>query len=224
MAKAVKVLCDRCENKIVAGVSFCDHCSYPTRWATHEERTNWEVHQWKIADRSHAPRADAKQRNGRRWNPFGRKQEAKPTLTLVSAPAPAKAIAAEPVRDITIELDAPAAGGEHASLTVPTQVAQVASVAAPAKPAARPERTVSRPKPVERARPEAAPAKPEPVAKAQPARAPAPKLARGTIDDEPVTDTPATIMAMRLLNARVKELDERIQKLEAELDPSRRAT
>lgn len=202
MAKAVKVLCDRCENKIVAGVSFCDHCTYPTRWATHEERTTWEVNQWKTADRSHAPKAPAKtgSGNGRRWNPFGRKQETKPALTLVSAAAPAKS---EPAKDITIELEPVAMAG-----------ADSVAVAAPVAPAPRPERTIARPKQVVRPKPE-----PAPIAK----RAAAPKLPVGKADDEPVTDTPATIMAMRLLNARVKELDAKIQKLEAELRASRRS-
>lgn len=207
MAKAVKVLCDRCENKIVAGVSFCDHCSYPTRWATHEERTTWEVNQWKAADRSHKPKSNTKSdRNGRRWNPFGRKQDAKPALTLVPA-APAKT---EPTEHVTIELEPVAmAGAESVSVAAPAP-----SVSAPAAPAARPERTIARPKPVMRAKPE-----PAPIAK--PARAA--KLPAGKADDEPVTDTPATIMAMRLLNARVKELDAKIQKLQAELEASRRS-
>jgi len=202
MAKAVKVLCDRCENKIVAGVSFCDHCSHPTRWATHEERTTWEVDQWKIADRSHAPKSASKSdRNGRRWNPFGRKQEAKPALTLVAAAAPAAphAVAVEP--DVTIELE-------------PAPVAVAASPKPVAQPerTTRPERTLGLPKPV-RAKPEstkAAPAK----------RAPAPVLAPGKADDEPVSDTPATIMALRLLNARVAELDAKIRRLEQELETS----
>ena len=207
MAKAVKVLCDRCENKIIAGVSFCDHCTYPTRWATHEERTMWEVNQWKAADRSHTPKSTTKtDRSGRRWKPFGRKQDSKPALTLVSA-SPAKA---EPAKDITIELEPVAmAAAESGAATAPA-----ASVSAPAAPVARPERTIARPKPVMRAKPE-----PAPIAKP----APAPKLPAGKADDEPVTDTPATIMAMRLLNARVKELDAKIQKLQAELEASRRS-
>ncbi len=208
MAKAVKVLCDRCENKIVAGVSFCDHCSYPTRWATHEERATWEVDQWKTADRSHKPKSSSKSdRNGRRWNPFGRKQEPKPALTLVAAASPAapQAVATEP--DITIELE-PA--------PVVMAAADPASVAAPPKPIARPERTrpertLGLPKPV-RAKPQA---------KAAPAKTPpAPVLAPGKADDEAVSDTPATIMAMRLLNARVAELDAKIRRLEQELGTS----
>lgn len=209
MAKAVKVLCDRCENKIIAGVSFCDHCSYPTRWATHDERTMWEVNQWKKADRSHAPKAPAKSggNSGRRWNPFGRKQEAKPALTLVPDAAPAKAYPAE---DVTIELEPVAmAAAESVAVAAPAAPAPPVASVAPAR-----EWTITRPKPVTRPKPERVP-----IAKPSPAR----KLPTGKADDEAVTDTPATIMAMRLLNARVKELDAKIQNLEAELQASRRS-
>jgi hypothetical protein len=36
-----------CDKKIVAGVSLCEHCSRPTQWASHDERVDWEVAQWR---------------------------------------------------------------------------------------------------------------------------------------------------------------------------------
>jgi hypothetical protein len=55
----------------------------------------------------------------------------------------------------------------------------------------------------------------------QPASATAPAAKAPTIqpspaDAEPLRDTPATLMAMRLLNARVAELDAKVRRLEDE--------
>ena len=59
-----------------------------------------------------------------------------------------------------------------------------------------------------------------------PARKPAPapksdglvsRVERAMNDNEAVVDTPATVLAMRLLNQRVRELDEKVQRLEREL-------
>lgn len=174
MAKAVKVLCDRCEQKIVAGVSFCGHCGYPTRWASHEERTQWEVAQWKTADREKKDQPARSPSGLRRLvaRPFARKAAPEPEwhLSLVKAPVGVPA-APEPMPELIV-------AGEK---TPP-----------PVKPAAK--------------------AAPRP----QTSR-PAPKVATGPRDGEPITDEPATVLAVRLLNARVRELDERVQQLEREL-------
>jgi hypothetical protein len=187
MPKAVKVLCDRCESKIVAGSSFCASCGYPTRWATHEERTTWEVSQWKTADRSHPPKPAKHENGSRRWNPFARKPDAKPTLTVVKSELPAAPI--EPVA---------AAVAEPAPVVVAPEPPRISI---PAKPAATFERKPA-PKPVVRMKP-------------------APTVAPGPRDAEPLADTPATVMALRLLNARVAELDAKVQRLERELEGTR---
>lgn len=78
-------------------------------------------------------------------------------------------------------------------------------------------------KPVEPATPvlrsvEAAPVQeiaPKPKAVARPPRA--------KVDKEPLRDTPATVLAMRMLNARVAELDSTIQKLQHEIEMLRRS-
>jgi hypothetical protein len=35
-----------CDEKIVAGVSFCTKCGKPTEWATHDQRIEYELSQW----------------------------------------------------------------------------------------------------------------------------------------------------------------------------------
>lgn len=56
---------------------------------------------------------------------------------------------------------------------------------------------------------------PKPTAVARPARS--------KMDKEPLRDTPATVLAMRMLNARVAELDSTIQKLQHEIEMLRRS-
>jgi hypothetical protein len=167
MAKAMKVLCDRCEQKIVPGVSFCGRCGYPTKWASHEERTQWEVSQWKGADREQKQQSSRSQDALRRWGfrPFARRVAPEPEwhLSLVKAPS-----------------------GPPVSSPPP-----------PAAPPAPPR--VQEPEP------------------ARPAPKATPKVAPGPRDAEPIGDEPSTVLAMRMLNERVKQLDERIRQLEREL-------
>lgn len=50
MARVAKIICDSCgTTRIDAGKSFCGGCDRPTRWATHQERVDWEVRQWRKA-------------------------------------------------------------------------------------------------------------------------------------------------------------------------------
>ncbi|MGH2795850.1 MAG: hypothetical protein ACRDKG_16280 [Actinomycetota bacterium] len=199
MAKAAKILCDRCECKVVVGASFCGACGYPTRWATHEERTTWEVGQWKIADRSHAPKPPEK--TSRRW--FGRKAEPKPALSVVRSQGPTAASAAP----ITTPVEQP-----PTVVTTTEPVTAVTKAADPA-PARIPAKKGSRPTPIG----ERVAARPKSIVRPKQS----PDITPGPNDAEPLTDTPRTVMAMRLLNARVAELDAKIQRLERELDGSR---
>lgn len=186
MAKAVKTLCDRCESKIVVGVSFCDHCGWPTQWASHEERTSWEVRQWKTADRSMTEGNSKAGRGARKW-PFSRKAD-KPALSLVSAPEQ-KMPAAAPVAPEPVAAPAPTIVAEPKPIPIVKEPVRQRPARAPVSPIAR--RTT--------------------VAQGAPKVAPSPR------DAEPLRDTPATVLAMRLLAARVAELESRIRKLEDEL-------
>jgi hypothetical protein len=50
MARVQKIVCDSCGSlRIAAGSPFCGACGRPTVWATHQERTEWEVQQWRKA-------------------------------------------------------------------------------------------------------------------------------------------------------------------------------
>jgi hypothetical protein len=192
MAKAAKVLCDRCESRITVGVSFCDRCGCPTQWASHQERVSWELTQWQAADRTHAPGSPSKNGSARRWipRPFGRKDTAQRKLTLVP-PKPQQGV----------EVSAPTPS------TKPDPVPAVAAVPEPPTPDPKPATVRATVKPITRA---------------QPTKAAAPKIEprieKGPRDTEPLRDTPATVMAMRLLNARVAELDARVQRLERALE------
>jgi hypothetical protein len=46
---ARKILCVHCDAKLASGKAFCPNCERPTHWASLEERTEWELAQWKQA-------------------------------------------------------------------------------------------------------------------------------------------------------------------------------
>ena len=46
MPRLKKVPCAHCDSKLVPGTSFCTNCEQPTVWASHDERTTWELRQW----------------------------------------------------------------------------------------------------------------------------------------------------------------------------------
>lgn len=194
MAKAAKVICDRCEARITAGISFCDRCGCPTQWASHQERVSWELTQWQSADRAHAPGSPSKGNgSARRWipRPFGRKDTAQPKLTLVPPKPPQR-----------VEASAPKPATEPVSVP--------AVVVAPEPPKHQPE-----PKPA------TVRTAVKPIGRTQVAKTASkiePRIEKGPRDAEPLRDTPATVMAMRLLNARVAELDAKVQRLERALE------
>jgi ribosomal protein S27AE len=48
MSRAQRVLCDFCSNgRIDVGEAFCAECGSPTVWASHDDRVQWEVGQWR---------------------------------------------------------------------------------------------------------------------------------------------------------------------------------
>lgn len=53
MARNMKALCFFCDGKVAIGEPFCPNCDRPSDWATHEQRIEWEVRQWRSA--RHAP-------------------------------------------------------------------------------------------------------------------------------------------------------------------------
>jgi ribosomal protein L37E len=55
MSKKLRFFCTRCENKIEEGKSFCKSCGFPTTWASHDEKVEWELHQWEEARRKATP-------------------------------------------------------------------------------------------------------------------------------------------------------------------------
>jgi hypothetical protein len=223
MAKAAKILCDRCESRITAGDPFCGSCGHPTTWASHDERAAWEVARYreKVATApissiaSDAPRMRAASR-------------------VAVADRPKTSRERKPFGGLFGRRRAPAA--ETIVLPAPKRVEPPAEEAAPAAvlTMVRPEPILPAPKPV------VAPVAPKPVAAAPKPVAPKPvsprvrtarvapkaalksdglvsKVERAMNDNEALIDTPATVLAMRLLNQRVRELDEKVQRLEREL-------
>lgn len=50
MAKRINVpVCDRCETPFRSATAFCPGCGGPTAWASHDERVQWEVRQWRAS-------------------------------------------------------------------------------------------------------------------------------------------------------------------------------
>lgn len=48
MARAQRILCQSCPTgRIDIGSPFCGACGYPTAWASHDDRVQWEVSQWR---------------------------------------------------------------------------------------------------------------------------------------------------------------------------------
>ena len=47
--KANAPICERCETPIRSASSFCPGCGGPTQWASHDERVQWEVRQWRAS-------------------------------------------------------------------------------------------------------------------------------------------------------------------------------
>jgi len=54
MGRSSKIECMFCDKKFLAGASLCEHCGRPTQWASHDERVEWEVSQWRQT-RAEAP-------------------------------------------------------------------------------------------------------------------------------------------------------------------------
>jgi hypothetical protein len=177
MAKPARAACDRCENRIPAGEPFCGSCGYPSVWANHDERTAWEVAQY---------------RHKSEQAPIGLPYERpKPTVVL------------DPPRSARRGLFSRRAHSPSPLRTEQTPVLK--PVPAPdVAPAA-----VIEPSRVEAPRIESR--RVEAVAQKR-------TLKPSAMDDRPATDAPATIVAVRMLNARVAELDAKVQELQREVD------
>ena len=191
MAKAARFECDRCEQRLVGGAPFCKHCGYPTAWASHEDRTAWEVAQYR--------HKSANVPMGYAYAP------AKP-LAASSVDAKPRGIAKLFGRRQAVPAFPPTPAPKRVT---PPQLTVVPEAAA--EPKAEPkvaERAPARePRPASKPRP-AAPRAATPRAAAP---RPAPRAAASTADDS------AAVIAARLLNARVKELDAQVQQLRREL-------
>jgi len=48
MGKAAKIPCVYCNARLAEGVPFCSSCEQPTTWATNEQRTAYELRQWRM--------------------------------------------------------------------------------------------------------------------------------------------------------------------------------
>jgi hypothetical protein len=203
MAKAARTLCDRCESRIVVGEPFCGSCGHPTSWATLDERASWEVAQYREKSVSApirtpveaAPRLPAAAREDLANRP--RPSRDKKTLGLFSRR----------------RQSAPALVIPEAKRVEPAPRVEESPAPAAVLTMARPEPPRTPAKPAPRAR---AP-KVEREMPAKPKEPLAAKVEHAMDENERVVDTPATVLAMRMLNQRVRELDEKVKKLEREL-------
>jgi ribosomal protein L37E len=49
MGKKPRFFCTRCEQRVDERKSFCRSCGFPTAWASHDEKVEWELQQWEDA-------------------------------------------------------------------------------------------------------------------------------------------------------------------------------
>jgi hypothetical protein len=195
MAKPARAECGRCEHLVIAPDPFCGSCGYPSPWATHEERTAWEVAQYR------------------------RKSETDPIATPLDRPKPTIVIDKPKTRRLGLfgrKAHAPQLLKSEPKAKAPEPILK----AVPAQP----EPIVVAPEPIKAAAPKAAaPAKVVAAKPAAPARSlapakPAPRVSPRARDKEPAGDAPATVLAMRMLNARVAELDAQVQELQRQIE------
>jgi len=180
MAKAAKALCGRCEHRVIVGDPFCGRCGYPSAWATHDERTAWEVAQYRHKSAS---------------VPIGVPFERLKPTVVIDRPKPSRRIGLFARKSHAPQLLTPEPSSE--------KVAEPILKAVPAQP----EPIAAKPAPA------AKPALSKPAASK-----PAPRVKARANDSKPASDTPATVLAMRMLNARVAELDAKVQELQRQID------
>lgn len=237
MAKAAKTTCDRCESRITVGNPFCGSCGYPTTWASHDERAAWEVAQYrektmsapisKIAD--DAPRTRAATRVDVVERPkaprerkilgslFGRRRAHTTTISLPE-PKRVEPPTAEPASAPVLTMVRPEP--EPVVKPEPKPVAAAPAIAPKPVVAPKPVAPVA-PRPTSRVRAPKAERTMAAKAPASKADGLVSKVERAMNDNEALIDTPATVLAMRLLNQRVRELDEKVQRLERELEAAK---
>ena len=163
MARKLRHGCSRCEQKIVEGHAFCKSCGYPTQWASHDEKVEWELQQYEEA-RVNGAHAD-----------FDRLQAAPPPVIRRSARRVTPTGPSEPEPVISVRDFREQRAGDVAVVRTP-----------------EPRRHQREAKPL--------PPVPEP------------------------SEAAVLVKVMRLLNARISELEARLAELEGERAPSRRAS
>jgi len=179
MAKAPKALCGRCENRVTLGDPFCGSCGYPSAWATHDERTAWEVAQYRHKSAS---------------VPIGVPFERLKPTVVIDRPKPSRRIGLFARKSHTPQLLTPEPSQQKAAEPILKAVP------------AQPEPIAAKPAPVAAA--------PKPAAATKPAARVKPRAN----DAKTASDTPATVLAMRMLNARVAELDAKVQELQRQIE------
>jgi len=177
MAKVARVICSRCENRVIAGDPFCGSCGYPSEWATHDERTAWEVAQYRHKTTN---------------LPLGVLYESKKPTIVLDKPKPSRRMGLFSRKT-------------HAPQLLMPEPKRVDLVEPVLKSVPKPEPIVA---------PTPAPAAPPAAVIAKPA----PRVAPRANDAEPTSDTPVTVTAVRMLNARVAELDAKVQELQRQIE------
>jgi len=167
MPRLKKVPCAHCDAKLVGGVSFCTNCEQPTIWASHEERTEWELHQWS-QKRSSRPKRRVSVEVAE-VTPIQSRRTAGPTKPIVKHPAAQAVAQAVPI--VSPPKARPRATKPAAEQVTPPAAPEKKQVAkAKPEPERAPARKASR-KPVTSKAPAA---KAAPAAEVPPAAPPAP--------------------------------------------------
>jgi len=212
MPRLKKVPCAQCDTKIVPGVSFCTNCEQPTTWASHEERTTWELRQWSQKRASRPKRRLAHEAAD--VTPIRSLRAPAPSKPLVRHPsAPLVRHPSAPERAIPSPVAAPAKV-RPARTTKPVPESVAASAAPAKKQVARskpePERTTASAAPAKK---HVAPSKPEPE------RAPRKAARRPVVAKAPAVEPASAVGPTRPIQSAPVEPATPVQPAAVELDP-----
>ena len=224
MAKQARILCNRCEARLGDG-PYCPSCGYPTPWATHDERVEWELRQWSshqepVGVASGANATHAAKTRERRWF-RGRASAVNGAVHAPSVePAPARklpapsAAAAEVIVSAAELRETQLAPAADARATYPFNAGAVPSTRLTTRAQTAPPPKLDRTSPprkiaeTERVvkRESVAPASPSKVAPLRSAR----RLPSIADIEEIAHEGPAMVRILRLINARIALIEAQV--------------
>lgn len=211
MAKQARLLCTRCEGRLTEQ-AFCPSCGYPTPWATHDERVEYELGQWSNHQRDPVrvaarPAAHTPKTRERRWFRSRRSTAAVPAPPPAAAAPPQNLRTAAPAREPEVIVSA-------AELRE-RQATERPRASTESRPPAESRPPVEQPEPAARATTKTAKttrtAKTATVARMRAAR----RIPSVADIEEIAAQGPPMVRILRLINARIALLEAQVEDEEA---------